>query len=1161
MRMRSAASSSDNMNADNIVFDPATFFKTRQDERPFLEALTAWRTPSNSRSPKEIEENFGLPRSSFLAYLKWKGSPEQELPHTIRKPKQQISQNQIPSGGGGGAAAPPPLLPAAAAIDAIVPEAERKTLLELASNSNSVLFSDNLFAAANLALIMQRQQSISLWKASCQVDELNEYFHKQRAIFECARHIAENPAFYPSQIQGGIKSCVNDPNFVQFLAQALMNRDTTAMDTLYGEDLEIFFAEQHHKFYHQNAAARVERLSKDCCKKLRKQLKMTSNALNFVSARRLVAMGDPRNFVSFFVGATLTFQDLALELRFNYDETSLLVCADARSGTNKFLGLAWTTQEMMKVLKTLNRSPGAQSKTLSFTPRMVQWGLLAAACGRLHLFIMKIYDRAIHKQYNLKWVRLPQQVNGCDIIIMFIRGKQLGPGAAAADTEGVKETGPKSTKEKAEAEERAKKMFQSIDHGGLDRSHSSEKEVAELTMTLVAKKIAEVKLKYHADERKYKETGFETGSHHEMFSTPAASQAVATEESDEIECEDLNVGDSSEDESDEDEGSNEGADGDVAEKSEEPADCCPHLDASCSTNLHRCVLMKQSSGAYYICSICDGQGRGPLYSCDHCKFFAHPSCCLPKDKATEAVRSTTHVVRQLAAAAGHENVSCRAALSLDGAVGQSSALEGTAQNPGIIEREFLPIGCDVLKGSAQCSLSENPLDLMRSFMGIKRDKTKWTVQNGRPSKMMSRFIEKNFAEIMKDVSASDRRTFVLALSHVERCISKFFTLDAVQSGWEKAGLIDLNFHTIMSHFLEWRNMSLADIEGIQGCLPAFFHEMSTTFELSDQTMAMMQRYFPVDFKVYPTGRETLSISRKRCTLFSMWLQLMREKAAKFEAENHVEVPGDEELMPDNPKLAVSGKAICPCVYNNFHGRHYANTAEGWQLHIQSKSHQNWRKAELEKLSEGESGRQAVVAAHELPWFAQECCPRLKHILAKLNANASIGKRFVKAQTRDADIPMLLMMTENRWMLDFGMQPGQVKVFISNALGSSDSYEDIVPFQHAVCEQMHAWAGKKRCIETGNFEGDGRDWTEEEKQQDIATYQSWIDTSVHFLQREVVEPLQQQHEDIAGVDLGPGFNGFEAADAVPMEDGEGDADDEAAKRKKARAKRLRAQRKF
>ena len=1144
------------MDTSKILFDPTVFFKTRLDEKPFIKAVAVWRSESNRQSPKEIEESHALPRNSFLAYVKWKNEPEPELPQTMRKPP------------GGAAAKPIPLQlasefpPATVPIDAAaaVSETERKTLLKLASNDS--VWSDNLYAAAKLAIEMQHQETITLWKASCQVAKLGEYAHQQRAIFECARRIAENPGYYPSQTQGGVKSCANDPIFVEFLAQAVKTRDTTALNCLYGEDLMKFFQEQHHKFYHKNAAANVEELSKSCCKKLRKQIRLTSNALNFASSRRLAAMGDPRNFIAFYVGAVLTFQDVALDLRFNWDETSLLVCADARSGTNKFLGLAWTTEEMMQVLKTLNRSPAGQSKTLAFTPRMVQWGCLAASDGRLHLLIKKIYDRSIDKKHNLKWVKLPQPVNGCDIIIMFIRGKQLGPGAAIPAGKEVKEAAPtKATKEKAEAEAR-EKLLQEIDHGGLDKSHSSEKEVAELTMTLVARKIAEVKLKYEADLRKFKEQGFECGTHSDLYSKPAASQATASADASNASdvCDDDCSESASGDESDEND-EIDGYNGDGTITSEE--DCCPHLPASCTTKLHKCALSKkQSSGAPWTCSICEFEGRGPLYSCVECNFFAHPSCCLPRDKATEAVRSTTNVVRQMAAALGHESVECRAALSLDGAVGQSSALEGTAENPGIIEREFLPIGCDVLKGSAQLSLSENPLDLMRSFMGIKRCKVKWTMQNGRPSKFMQAFIDGDFKEIMRNASASDQRTFILSLSHVERCISKHFTMDAVQSGWEKAGLIDLSFHTIMSHFLEWRQMPLENIQGVQACLPAFFHEMAAGFELSDQTMAMMQRFFPVDFQVYPTGRETLSISRKRCTIFSRWLQLRRKIALKFEADNPEPAPfGDEELQPTNPKLALTGKAICPCALKDFHGRHYENTPEGWQLHVQTSMHQKWRRAELEKLLEGESERQVAATAHALPWFAQESCSKLQYVFENLNLNAALGKRFVKAKITDADIPMMMVMTDDRWMQDFGMQPGQVHQFKSVARNHAES-PDCWPFEDAIWMQNHAWNHCIECLEERHSHPTLQNWTDDEAQEKIAELRMWIDCSTRSLRDKALEMLQYDDgEPYCDYDaLGDGYNGGHA-DAGVEELLETDAVIAAEDAKKRKAKRKRAKNRY
>ena len=73
--------------------------KQRQDEKPFIEALAVWKSVSNQKSPKEIEATHGLPRNSFLAYVKWKDEPEPELPQTIRKPQIKLQKQIIFDGG------------------------------------------------------------------------------------------------------------------------------------------------------------------------------------------------------------------------------------------------------------------------------------------------------------------------------------------------------------------------------------------------------------------------------------------------------------------------------------------------------------------------------------------------------------------------------------------------------------------------------------------------------------------------------------------------------------------------------------------------------------------------------------------------------------------------------------------------------------------------------------------------------------------------------------------------------------------------------------------------------------------------------------------------------------------------------------------------------
>lgn len=109
-------------------------------------------------------------------------------------------------------------------------------------------------------------------------------------------------------------------------------------------------------------------------------------------------MGDPRNYVSWYIAAVLGFKNVPLELRFNWDDTSLFVAGEER-GAGACVGIAFTSDEVIKEMERLNRSLGMQApsheKGRHCTPRMVQWGVLASGSGRLEACVCKIYDRSI----------------------------------------------------------------------------------------------------------------------------------------------------------------------------------------------------------------------------------------------------------------------------------------------------------------------------------------------------------------------------------------------------------------------------------------------------------------------------------------------------------------------------------------------------------------------------------------------------------------------------------------------------------------------------------------------------------------------------------------------------------------------------------------------
>jgi hypothetical protein len=128
----------------------------------------------------------------------------------------------------------------------------------------------------------------TLWKSCEDVEAQGHYPHKARSIFKCASKIIQNPQYFPSQIKGGIKSPANDPQFIAYCTDAITKHDTTALNCLYGEELAEFFRKCHHEFFHANPHVQHEILTPKCIAKIKKQMRLIGNSLNFVSARRFV---------------------------------------------------------------------------------------------------------------------------------------------------------------------------------------------------------------------------------------------------------------------------------------------------------------------------------------------------------------------------------------------------------------------------------------------------------------------------------------------------------------------------------------------------------------------------------------------------------------------------------------------------------------------------------------------------------------------------------------------------------------------------------------------------------------------------------------------------------------------------------------------------------
>jgi hypothetical protein len=169
------------------------------------------------------------------------------------------------------------------------------------------------------------------------------------------------------------------PEFVAFLKQRFVGLTRTAQNCYSLEKLNAFIRESYKLRYFSNQEASAPDIPKKTLRKLRGEMKTRGfGAARYVSARRWEAMGDPRNYMSWYIASNVAMKNVPLELRFNWDETSLFVAGEQRN-TGACVSMVFTAEEVAKELDLLNRSPGiqhpAQEKGRHCTPRMVPCAL------------------------------------------------------------------------------------------------------------------------------------------------------------------------------------------------------------------------------------------------------------------------------------------------------------------------------------------------------------------------------------------------------------------------------------------------------------------------------------------------------------------------------------------------------------------------------------------------------------------------------------------------------------------------------------------------------------------------------------------------------------------------------------------------------------------
>jgi hypothetical protein len=361
----------------------------------------------------------------------------------------------------------------------------------------------------------------------------------------------------------------------------------------------------------------------------------------------------------------------------------------------------------------------------------------------------------------------------------------------------------------------------------------------------------------------------------------------------------------------------------------------------------------------------------------------------------------------------------RAVLVVDGCIGQIRALVGKDDTLGSIVSILRPLGIDILKGPAQLSPCSNALDCTRCFSTLKGQKPKWSMQSSCATPTMAEFIRSSLYVVLKNVSKGRRNAFELTLRNIESAVSEVFTVRRIRRGWEKSGLLDLNYHQIMSHWLPWKQQAPWQIAGIEALFPAFFFEMATRGTLSDATMQAMQPFFSADFKMFSTDRSSLAVSRQRGMYLSIWIRVKEfvDRATSILVQD-MQTPPDP--FPINPKInSKTNRAVCRCKGT------YVYTEEGWTEHKGSEKHKKYVEEEEESLT----GDRGVVFRHaaDLDYMQRTDTVEIKGICEEMQANQAFGKKLISKLMTDSDLVWFPMLPDRILLSDYGLQAGQAHI--------------------------------------------------------------------------------------------------------------------------------------
>ncbi len=173
----------------------------------------------------------------------------------------------------------------------------------------------------------------------------------RRTLFKHAQKLSLNANYRPNT-KGGAPSVVNSEEggaFIFYLRAEYAKYNRTAQNSKQLADLNKFIVDRYKLMFFANQDATPPEISNRTLRRLRQLMKVKPGAAKFVSVRRWEAMGDPRyrtaicmrarcacidiahrNYISWYCTSNVAMKDVPVELRFNWDDTSLFVAGEQR---------------------------------------------------------------------------------------------------------------------------------------------------------------------------------------------------------------------------------------------------------------------------------------------------------------------------------------------------------------------------------------------------------------------------------------------------------------------------------------------------------------------------------------------------------------------------------------------------------------------------------------------------------------------------------------------------------------------------------------------------------------------------------------------------------------------------------------------------------------